>query len=102
MPTLQISLSDWEIAVLAEEANMQMKEIVAKLQQPKKWDKDKIQRIVASTVAAQIVRKALPVMEEEKERVLNLWRDHNSEEEIATKVDISVRRVHIYLHPGGD
>ena len=62
MPSLQISLGDWEIGILANEANDQMEDIFEKL--PEKDRRlDKIQRIVASTVAAQIIRKALPGIE---------------------------------------
>ena len=62
MPALQVSLGDFEIGILADEANDQMENIFEKM--PEKDRRlDKIQRIVASTVAAQIIRKALPELE---------------------------------------
>ena len=59
MPALQLSLSDWEIAQLAKEANRQTKEIRDNLPE-RNWDQ--VPRIVAATVAAQMVRKALKEM----------------------------------------
>ena len=64
MPTLQVSLSSGEISILEAEANDQVDAIVEKMQKlGKEIDWSKIQRVVASTVAAQIIRKALPALE---------------------------------------
>ena len=64
MPTLPVSLSSGEIAILDAEANEQVDVIVEKMQKlGKEIDWSNVQRIVASTVAAQIIRSALPSME---------------------------------------
>jgi hypothetical protein len=64
MPALQISLSGMEITALEAEANEQTAAIVAKMNKiKKKIDWATVPRIVASTVAAQIIRAALPQIE---------------------------------------
>jgi len=64
MPTVQVSLSAGEIASLDAEANEQLAAIVDKMRElGKEIDWSNIQRIVASTVAAQVIRNALPSLE---------------------------------------
>ena len=64
MPTVQVSLSAGEIASLDAEANEQLAAIVDKMRElGKEIDWSNIQRIVASTVAAQVIRNALPALE---------------------------------------
>jgi len=64
MPSLQVSLSGWEIATLEAEANEQMEAIVTEMKRiGKEIDWDKVPRIVASTIAAQVIRAALPALE---------------------------------------
>ena len=64
MPTLQVSLSAGEIASLDAEANERIAAIVEKMRESgKEIDWSNVQKVVASTVAAQVIRAALPALE---------------------------------------
>jgi hypothetical protein len=69
MPTLQISLSGGEITSLEAEANEQVAAIVERMRNlGKEINWSDIQKIVASTIGAQVIRKALPELEKKTSR----------------------------------